>query len=626
MVDVPRIRKRRLVIVAALVVAVGTAGAWASIELPARAIEQAMRQTLNCLKAIDASGEGDPADCRQQAGAMLTVAHALPWTREAARREQAEMEERVLEDQLLVASVRDFDVELRDRAGRALVDLHRGEYPPLRGSSEGCFKPLAFAGAHELMVELASPQESPDDRNHALRAALLLGDWEAAGRIARSSAADHHDLALGSAIVACILGDRETAIAHLADLEDDGPRFDSTLVRLHCDLPHATEPRDIMDRESQPNGHSELGMTIARLALAQTDSQIELIERIGLDNPDGPPVFFFMRTRDELTGAGGPVIVAELEAGARRLAELAATAPLELGLQRPRRSLLWGGFYLASMAAAERLWRGQLDEARAIYQVARELAANEELRPLASLTELPLLGLHARLDLQEALRVARSVSDEQLAALDPPDRVMLRLQLALVYEQAGELDRAVELSTSSFETQQQHPQQPQDMIETGLGFDVAARFVHGALLFRVGREASLELEAPDSPDGGALLDGGVVFAYWWAAARADPAARADHRWRAHGHSKLYVPLEPWSLASAFEVLARSGPNDKRELWLDVVSSDIDADPLARIRARLSAAERLGDAAAAERWREREAALQKRLHDDRAAALYRLFPK
>ncbi|MFO7563183.1 MAG: hypothetical protein R6X02_11110 [Enhygromyxa sp.] len=42
------------------------------------------------------------------------------------------------------------------------------------------------------------------------------------------------------------------------------------------------------------------------------------------------------------------------------------------------------------------------------------------------------------------------------------------------------------------------------------------------------------------------------------------------------------------------------------------------------RARATAAERLGDAAAAERWRRREAALLERLRDDRAAALYQML--
>lgn len=561
------------------------------------------------------------------------------------------MEDVVLARQLRVASVRDFDVALRDRAGRALVELYRGEYPP-RGLNDP-LAVLAFAGAHELVVELASPQGTTHDRHLAMRVALLLGDWEAALRIAQSSAADHFYFALEAMIVACILGDRQTATMRLAELDVMYPdaQLGTLLVEQHCDLSSAREPQDdatktalsrvaslyepgaIIARESSPNRHNELGMTVARLALAQTDpiewsrdSAIELIDRIGLDDPDGLTVVL-MRTRDELTGAGGPVIIAEIEAGARRLAELAATAPIELELQpsgrhlRPRRSLLWGGFCLASMAATERLWRGQIDEARAIYWVARELAANDEFRELAPLAELPLLGLHDWLDPQEALRVARSISDEELAAAEPLVQEILRLALALIFERAGELDRAVELSAGAFELLD--GQQP-DVMRTGLGFELSARWVHGALLFRTGRETSLELEAPAELSGGALLDGGAVFAYWWTAAQADPAAQVDQRWRSDGHSRLYLPIEPWSLASALELLARSGPSDKRELWLDVVSSDIQADPLALVRGRLRAAERLGDAVAVERWREREAALVEQLRDDRAAALYRLM--
>lgn len=650
----PRTRKRRLAIGAALVVMVGVAGA-ASIMLPAQAVDRAARRTFDCVYAIGDSGEGDPADCRQS-GAMLTLARTLPWTRDEARQEQAEVEEVVLDHLLRVASVRDFDVGLRDRAGRALVELYRGEYPPQRGRSlAGGFVVLAGAGAHELMVELASPQDSTHARSHTMRAALLLGDWEAAGRIAQgSSGGGGNKFAIEAMIVACILGDRQTAAAHLAEVDamGDSPWFSRLQVEQHCGLPHAGEPPEgaakialsrvaslyepgaIIDRESHPNRHNELGMTVARLALSQTDPiewgqdqhdfQIELIDRIGLDDPDGLTVVL-MRTRNELPGAGGPVIVAELEAGARRLAELAATAPIELELQRsgrslhPRRSLVWGGFCLASMAAAERVWRGQLDEAQAIYQVARELAANEAFRPLARLGELPLLGLHARLDLQEALRIARSISDEELAATDPFVQVILRLQLALVHEQADELDRAVEPSAVAFGLL---PSLPNTSM-AGLGFDPGARWVHGALLFRAGREASLELEAPAEPRGHAM-DGAAVFAYWWTAARADPAAQVGYRWRSGGHSTLWLPVEPWALSSALELLARSGPVDKRDLWLDVVSSDIRGDPLGLIRARLSAAEGLGDAVAVKRWREREAALLERLRDDRAAALYRLL--
>ena len=58
--------------------------------------------------------------------------------------------------------------------------------------------------------------------------------------------------------------------------------------------------------------------------------------------------------------------------------------------------------------------------------------------------------------------------------------------------------------------------------------------------------------------------------------------------------------------------------------MDTVSAALRIDPLAVVRARRTAAERLEDEAAAERWREREAALLAELDGDRDFALYRVF--
>lgn len=644
-----RQRKLRLLIGTAVATAAGLGGYWLLTELPERAVEQAKQRALDCVNAIYESGEGDPADCRQ-ASAGLSLAGTLPWSREAARGEEAVIEALVLEYQLELASVRDIDVEARDQAARELIALHRGEQSPQRGA----LGKLDSAGANELMVELASAEDSTNERKLALRAALLLGDWEAAGRIAKTSAAGDLGFGQNAAIVACILGDRETAAARLreADLawreHENKPWLDVLLIEAHCGLLRASdeplesymasalqqaaslyEPGATLEESYHPH---DVAMSVARTAIAQRGPiawdkdlrirDVDLIERIDARQDLGLGLVA-AGTRDERPGAGGPVIVAELEAGARRLAELSAAAPIEHTFEynaqtiRPRESLAWGGFCLASVAAAERLWRGQIEEARAILAVANELAATDEFTSLRLKAELPMLGQYALLDPEAALRIARSVPDDELAATPAMAQVVFRIQLAFVYEQAGELERALEMSTGAVELL---PRMPSGSL-VSMGISAGAPWVHGALLFRAGREGSLEVEAPEDLRA---AEGPEVFAYWWTAALADPSAQVGHRWRAGGESKMWLPLEPWSIPSMLEVLARSGPADRREAWLDRVSADMFVDPLDMIRARAIAAERLGDAAAAERWREREAALLERLQDDRAAALYRML--
>jgi tetratricopeptide (TPR) repeat protein len=620
-------RKRRRLIIAAVVVVVGVGGYWSTTTLPKYAVARAKQSTLDCVNAIYDSGEGDPADCRPS-GAGFWLARTLPWTRDSARQEHAEIEALVLEHQLEVASVRDFDVELRDRAARELVALHRGEHPPQEPLS-GPFVRLDEAGAHELMVELASAEDSTLARNRALRRALLLGQWDAAGSIARTSAAADLSFDLGfaynAAIVACILGDRETATARLQEAEHE---LETTvlqsltggLIALHCDLPSSDKPAP-----------SDMAVTVARMAVAQTEPIVlgerlhedDLLERIGTHEGEGlAPVL--ARTRDERPGA--QVIVADVEAGARRLAELAATAPSEHTFEfdgrtiRPRERLIWGAFCLASMATAERVWRGQLDEARAIYQLTRELSATEEFRTFGLGAELPVLGHHALFDLDEALRVARSVPADQLATTEPSLQAMFRIQLAVVYEQAGELERAIELTTGAVELLPQLP--AHDITVTGI--EAGTRWIHGSMLLRAGREASLHVKPPSELRGD-FPSQEQIFAYWWTAALADPTAQVGQRWRTSGESKLWLGVEPWVLPYALELLARSAPAEHRDFWLDSVSADIGlVDPLTMIRGRATAAERLGDTAAVERWRAREAALLERLRDDRAAALYRML--
>jgi hypothetical protein len=625
-------RKLRWLIITTAVTAVGLGGFLLTVTLPKRAIERAHQDAIDCVNAIYETGEGDPADCRQS-GAMFALARMLPWSRDRARQEQAEIEALVLEHQLDVASVRDLDIEVRDRAARELVALQRGDYPP-RKSGSSAFARIAEAGAHELVVELVSAEDSTWDRNRALQAALLLGQWEPAGSIARTSAAGDMRFARNAAIVACILGDRETATARLQEGAIEWKEYETTasldgkVIALHCDLPPSDEPLDSFTAEFlhdvatlyQPGTTLDtrhlsqplLAMTIARMAVAQTEPlalgerlhEGDLLDRIGTHH-GGTLMPVLVHTRDERPSAG-PMIVAEIEAGARRLAELAATAHSEHtfefdGLKiRPRERLIWGAFCLASLAATERAWRGQLDEARAIQALVRELAATEEFRTFGLGAELPVAGQYALLDFDEVLRVARSA--EQFESSEPTLADMFRIQLALVHEQAGEFDRAVELTAA----------------ETG------ARWVHGSMLLRAGREGELQVQAPSELRGSAP-NAEVIFAYWWTAALADPAAQARHRWLAGGESKLWLGTEPWSLPFALELLARSAPAEHRDLWLDTVSADILlVDPLTMIRARATAAERLGDTAAVERWRGREAALLERLRDDRAAALYRML--
>lgn len=608
-----------LIVTLIATIAGGIGGSYWSLTEAEHELTRAGARAYECRNDLRNSGIGDPADCRQ-AGWRLSLAHMLPWTRDAARAEAIEIEANVLESELQVAAVRDLDVAARDRAARERVELAREGF-----KWEGSFNLYSLlhdAGALELMVELASPDDDPHDRISFLLAAMELGDWAAAERIARMPAAGNETLAELSALVACILGDRETAATRLHEVD-----LDHTIAR-HCELPDALE----QDVHSQDPARHERAMHVARLAVAQSPiawredlrkSEVALLEAIRTPAGGLQPVV--ARTRYELLGAGGPVIVAELEDGARRLVELMATAPVEQqtdgGQQilRPRESLAWGAFCLATMAAAERLWRGQPEQARAIYELARELVAKPELGISAS-DELPLIGLYARLDPEAAMRVAQSVSVDE-PGVTPYLQTMRRLQLALVYEQAGELARALELSSAALEFRHDDTYNPE-----AWQIEADARWIHGALLIRAGREDTIVVRPPDALHYDRMnLE--EVFNYWWTAALADPSAQALYRWRSDGDSHLSSSNEPWLLPVALELLARSAPAEHRELWLDVVSSDVYDDPLGKIRARLATAERLGDAAGIERWREREAALLARLRDDRAAALYRIhFPE
>jgi hypothetical protein len=644
-----RLRRRLLIgvkIVAA--VAIGVGSAFGVAKLGTKIAEQL---ASDCIGEIHESGEGEPDDCRQRRVGFW-LARTLPWIRDEARQQAADIESTVLEYELDMAVMRDFDVAARDQAARELVELYRGEYKPDRLITSA-FGKLTQVGAREPMVEMASEQESSFDRHQAMRAALELGDWEAAARIARMSAADNYSLAKDAAIVACIVDDRETAAARLreADLawrKRQGHVLpDIVLIAVHCELPRpdglldsfTTSSEKRLDGLYSPDAKLDKGyqrhdqaMHVARMVLQAEPivwredldwQHIDLLESM-TDSTTLELTPTFVRSRDERPDVDSPVIVTELEAGARRFAELFAAAPSEQRFEngntiRPRESLAWGGFSLATTAAAERLWRGQLDEARAIYAVAHELAATEDFRPFLPIGELLVLGLYASLDPEAALRVVRSVSDEVLAATPATEQLLLRIQFALVYEQAGELDRALELMGGAVELL---PQLPSGNVMAE-GTHGSARLVHGALLFRADRESSLSMKQPEDVRGRSP-NTSEAFAFWWTAALADPTQQYKLRWQASGESMLWLGLEPWALSSAFELLARCAPAEHRELWLDAVTSDISRDPLTMFRARASAAERLGDAAAVERWRGREAALLERLQNDRTAALYRML--
>jgi tetratricopeptide (TPR) repeat protein len=643
--------RRRLLIGVGIVAAVGV-GVGSAIGVAKLGITVAKQSASACIDAIYKSGEGEPADCRQRR-VIFWLARTLPWTRDVARQEAADIESMVLEYQLDMAVLRDFDVASRDQAARELVELYRGEYVPDRVLTTA-FGKLDEVGARELMVEMVSEQDSSHARKRAMRAALELGDWEAAGRIARMSAADDYDVAQDAAIVACILGERETAAARMREADlgwrefKNEPLPDLLLIEVHCELPRTQELLDSFKRSAVQrlddlyspdaeidvayNRH-EQGIQVARMALEAEPiawgedlgrHKVEFLHRMSESTTLelAPPL---VRTREERPIADSPVIVTELEAGARRLAELFAAAPSEQTFEdygntvRPRESLAWGGFCLATMAAAERVWRGQLDEAREIYAVARELAATEDFRPFSPAGELPVLGLYAVLDPESALRVVRAVPDEQLAATPADVQVLLRVQFALVHEQAGEIDRAIELLAGAVELLPKLP--AGDFMTPKL--DAGARWVYGAMLFRTGRESSFSTQQPEDLRG-RVPSASEAFAFWWTAAMADPTQQYQLRWQAGGESMLWMGLPSWALSSGLELLARGAPAEHRELWLDMAAADIHQNPLETIRTRASAAERLGDAAAVERWRAREAALVERLQDDRAAALWRML--
>lgn len=599
--------------------------------LPILARKILVERSRSCLSGIDRTGEGEPGGCLPPR-AVLWVLTKIPSSDAAGLKLAA------LDLELRLAALRTLDAEQRDELARDRVT-----------AGPDALQRLWENGALEVLVQSELSEASNGDPKLAIDAALRLGDWEAAKQFAQRPSQDFEG-ARRAAGVACIMGDRAraTAAVHEAEQHPDARPVELRMLEVHCELPlgpmeelSASEQADVRDAQriyagEDPEGKGSRGDEAGlRLVTALANAQASPLVWSG-DRRASGGVFFdrlnanaarWSETVDP-QGAGTWVLIEPMERAAKRLFELGREAPRSHVFEdapsrpvAPRVLMFRAALTLALAATSERLWRGEQAAAEKDYVLVRQILETTELSPLAPTLELQALRLLGHVDRSRAEQVARAPGEIDVAQTS----LVAPWERAVVLDRAGDLQRALEVSAPAWD----------GLVESAE--DVSgdhAYFVHvpGAMLTPVHMVLMLRAERADTLERFVAVPDDLrgepevqeIWPYWMQVAQAEGPAQLDLRWRSSAATNLALPGQGLFLPLTYELIARGAAPKGRETLLDTVSAALRIDPLAVVRARRTAAERLEDEAAAERWREREAALLAELDGDRDFALYRVF--
>jgi hypothetical protein len=658
------------------VIALGTVPfvAVALTMVPSCLIDRSRQAALDCVNEIYTSGAGEAADC--DTAGRLWWPKLVPWKREQALAAERWIESRVAEYSMDLAALRDLDRKARDGAARALLEREAGQAPS--PGSPDAIGLVRQAGAVELAAAgLSGP---PSARRSAIEAAVSLGDWAAAGRLAalpspplpplsdKASAEQRASHGTGfdwwleqvRGPVLCLTGRAREGRAALAAAQTSWtangspPRRPEEAARLLCGAKRGdidAELRDWLDvlvaglglpgstlerRPPSPDAKERRWQVVSLLVSRAEPDLHRVLALIAPDLGD----LFMPADVDVVLGTAWTLVrpptgvepdaPVRLAAAAARLDAIAGRAPARLAgdalrdeidpvvLANPGKVLRWVAFFLDVRAAIELVRRGMKTEALASLARARAQLSAPSMAgdPARDLPMFLIAPLHVAGDTDGALALCRELAGVE--SLGGGDALSRAMvSLNCALVRAGRGDWTGALADARALRELARSEAGQQSADLRRLTD-DAEWLIAALAVRTGRGATLPGRRIDPRRTRLLSEIEDSLSHWTGAATAPAATRAAWRWQAHGDAGPLYEVEH-ALPAAYYLVGAAAAGGDVELFLDATLGGGSSVP-AHMAARAEAARWRGDAVAAALWERRLASYRAALRDDRAAVL------